>query len=181
AAERARSWIDARFFREAYDAEQILTSLSEDVRTIVDTETLLTTVGQRVATSLHVQRIAALLREGNAFVPAYRLGDGPAVRLGVVSSVALRLRETGAPLRVDLSDPLSWASREADPADRAVLQVLGAELLLPLAVKDNLLGILSLGPKRSEEPYSPSDVRLLRVVAAQTAVALENSQLTAEI
>jgi len=44
-----------------------------------------------------------------------------------------------------------------------------------------LLGILSLGPKRSEEPYSPSDVRLLQSVAAQTAIALENSQLTAEI
>jgi phosphoserine phosphatase RsbU/P len=181
AAERARRWIDARFFREAYDAEQILTALSDDVRTIVDTETLLNTVGLRVATSLHVQRIAALLRADGAFVPAYRLGDGPAVRLAVSSSVALRLRETRTPLRVDLSDPTSWVSRDADADDRAVLAALGTELLLPLAVKDNLLGILSLGPKRSEEPYSPSDVRLLQVVAAQTAVALENSQLTAEI
>ena len=45
----------------------------------------------------------------------------------------------------------------------------GLILLLPLAVKDTLLGILSLGPKRSEEPYSPSDLRLLQSVAAQTA------------
>ena len=42
------------------------------------------------------------------------------------------------------------------------------------ASADTLLGILSLGPKRSEEPYSPSDVRLLQSVAAQTAIALEN-------
>ena len=180
-ADRARAWIDTRFFREAYDAEQILTSLSEDVRTIVDTETLLTTVGQRVATSLHVNRIAALLRQDSAFVPAYHLGDGPDVRLSISSSVAMRLREMRAPLRVDLADPGSWVSREADAGDRRVLEALGAELLLPLAVKDRLLGILSLGSKRSEEPYSPSDLRLLQVVAAQTAVALENSQLTAEI
>jgi sigma-B regulation protein RsbU (phosphoserine phosphatase) len=62
--------------------------------------------------------------------------------------------------------------------DRATLGPLGAELLLPLSIKDKLLGALSLGPKLSEEPYSPSDVRLLRSVAAQTSVALENSRLT---
>jgi len=181
AAERARSWIDTRFFREAYDAEQILTALSEDVRTIVDTETLLTTVGQRVATSLHVQRLAALLRQNGAYAPAYRLGELPAVRLTADSAVAARLRESRQPLRVDLADPASWVSREAGADDRAALSALGSELLLPLAVKETLLGILSLGPKRSEEPYSPSDVRLLQSVAAQTAIALENSQLTAEI
>ena len=180
-ADRARAWIDTRFFREAYDAEQILTALSEDVRTIVDTNTLLTTVGQRVATSLHVQHLAALLRQNGAYAPAYRLGELPAVRLGADSVVAARLRESRQPLRVDLADPASWVSREAGPDDRAALSALGSELLLPLAVKDTLLGILSLGPKRSEEPYSPSDVRLLQSVAAQTAIALENSQLTAEI
>jgi sigma-B regulation protein RsbU (phosphoserine phosphatase) len=62
--------------------------------------------------------------------------------------------------------------------DRATLQPLGAELLLPLSIKGKLLGALSLGPKLSEEPYSPSDVRLLSSVAAQTSMALENSRLT---
>jgi len=62
--------------------------------------------------------------------------------------------------------------------DRGALAGLGAELLLPLSVKDKLLGALSLGPKLSEEPYSPSDVRLLRSVTTQTSLALENSRLT---
>jgi sigma-B regulation protein RsbU (phosphoserine phosphatase) len=181
AAERARGWIDTRFFREAYDAEQILTALSEDVRTIVDTDTLLTTVGQRVAISLHVQHLAALVRQDGAYVCAYRLGERPDVRLAASSRLAGRLRESREPLRVNLADPASWVSREAGPEDRAALVALESELLLPLAVKDTLLGILSLGPKRSEEPYSASDVKLLQLVAAQTAIALENSQLTAEI
>ena len=55
------------------------------------------------------------------------------------------------------------------------------ELLLPLASRDKLLGILSLGPKQSEEPYSPSDLQLLQSVAAQTGLALENSLLAAVI
>jgi len=180
-ADRARAWIDRRFFREAYDAEQILTALSEDVRTIVDTEALLRTVGDRVGTALHVQHLAALLRQDGAYAPAYRLGQRPEVRLSADSRVAAHLRQSRAPLRVNLADAASWVSREAGPEDRAVLAALESELLLPLVVKDTLLGILSLGPKRSEEPYSPSDVKLLQLVAAQTAIALENSQLTAEI
>jgi sigma-B regulation protein RsbU (phosphoserine phosphatase) len=181
AADRARSWIDTRFFREAYDAEQVLTGLSEDVRTIVDTQTLLTTVGQRVADTLHVTRLVALLRQDGAYASAYRVGEAPEVRLSAASPIAMRLRDSRQPLRVDLGDAASWVNREADASDRATLAALESELLLPLAVKDSLLGIVSLGPKRSEEPYSPSDVRLLQVVAAQTAIALENSQLTADI
>ncbi|MBI4475416.1 MAG: GAF domain-containing protein [Acidobacteria bacterium] len=52
---------------------------------------------------------------------------------------------------------------------------------MPLSLNKKILGILSLGPKRSEEPYSRSDVRLLESVATQTGLALENSRLTAEI
>ena len=58
---------------------------------------------------------------------------------------------------------------------------MGSELLLPLAVRDKLLGFISLGPKKSEEPYTGSDVRLLKSVAAQTGLALENADLMREI
>jgi len=60
-------------------------------------------------------------------------------------------------------------------------EIENAELLLPLTAKNKQLGVAALGPKRSEEPYSPSDVRLLRSVAAQTGLALENAQLTAAV
>jgi len=40
---------------------------------------------------------------------------------------------------------------------------------------------MSLGPKRSEEPFSPTDLRLLSSVAAQTGLALENGRLTEAI
>ena len=40
---------------------------------------------------------------------------------------------------------------------------------------------MSLGPKQSEEPFSPTDIRLLDSVAAQTGLALENGRLTAAV
>src|SRR5262249_39053156 len=55
---RLEGWIDRRFFREAYNAEQILNDLSDQVRTIVQTEPLLETVSRRIIESLHVRHVA---------------------------------------------------------------------------------------------------------------------------
>lgn len=43
------------------------------------------------------------------------------------------------------------------------------------------LGVLMLGPRLSEEPYSGEDLRLLSSVASQAAIALENMRLAEEI
>jgi hypothetical protein len=66
-------------------------------------------------------------------------------------------------------------------AGGAGLERLDAQLLLPLASNKELLGFISLGPKKSEVPYSASDTNLLHTVAAQTGMALENSRLTEAI
>ncbi|HWP45027.1 MAG TPA: GAF domain-containing protein, partial [Blastocatellia bacterium] len=81
-----------------------------------------------------------------------------------------------------LDDEDSWVNRMLGlDGERAMLEALDSQLLLPLAVKEGLPGFISLGPKQSEEPYSNSDLRLLQSVAAQTGLALENSRLTARI
>jgi sigma-B regulation protein RsbU (phosphoserine phosphatase) len=74
---------------------------------------------------------------------------------------------------------------DATDEERAALQDLSAELLVPLPGRNRLLGMMTLGPKRSEEPYSRTDRQLLQSVASQTGLALENAELlqnlTAEI
>ncbi len=54
----------------------------------------------------------------------------------------------------------------------------GFELTLPMAAGREQLGVLGLGPKLSEEPYSRADRHLLQTVATQAALALENVRLT---
>lgn len=54
----------------------------------------------------------------------------------------------------------------------------GFELAVPISSGRSQLGVLALGPKLSEEPYSRSDRHLLQTVAAQAALALENVHLT---
>jgi sigma-B regulation protein RsbU (phosphoserine phosphatase) len=182
---RLATVIDRRFFREAYNAEQILNELAEGVRTIVETDRLLKTVTGRISEALHVSKMAVLLNGSGAYQPAYALGYSglPSVSFAENAPVAEELRREKRPVRVYFDDPNSWVYRSPvmTAEDRERLAQLAPELLLPLLVKDELIGFMSLGGKISEASYSGSDLGLLNSVASQTSLALEVSRLTAKV
>lgn len=183
-AERLKGWTDRRFFREAYNAEHILSELGEKVRTMVETGPLLETVAKRVSESLHVPRIALVLNDGNTYRPAFALGyeTTPQVSFTTDDAIIEKMKDNSEPLQVYFDDLDSWIykTQEMD-GERELLKSLDTQLLLPLAVNEKLPGFISLGPKQSEEPYSSTDLKLLQSVATQTGLALENSRLTASI
>ena len=181
---RLRAWTDRRFFRDAYNAEQILEALSDEVRSIVEKRPLLERVATKIAESLHIPRVAVLLAEGSSFRPAFAIGFPTPLDANLSDSgatVRLLKREAG-PERVYFDDENSWVNNSALSEDEhRNLASLHPQLLLPLMTKQNLLGIISLGEKRSEAPYSSTDLRLLKSVATQTALALSNAELTSAI
>jgi phosphoserine phosphatase RsbU/P len=159
----------------------VLTELSEQVRSITETKSLLETVAARISETLHVPQVAVLLGGGGFYQPTFAMGftSLPTVAFPSKTGTALLLKSQKEPARVFLNDRDSWLYHEEGIGDdeRGKLAALQSELLLPLAVRDKLLGFISLGPKRSEEPYTGSDVRLLKSVANQTGLALENANL----
>jgi sigma-B regulation protein RsbU (phosphoserine phosphatase) len=184
-AEQLRTWTDRRFFREAYDAEQVLSELSDQVRSIVETRSLIETVAGRISETLHIPQVAVLLGSSGPYRSAYALGYStpPDVVFPSGTGAVKVLQKQKEPARVYFDDPNSWLYREPEVSeeDRSRLAQLQTELLLPLSARDKLLGFISLGPKRSDEPYSGSDLRLLKSVAAQTGLALENARLMSAI
>ena len=101
------------------------------------------------------------------FRPAYAVGYGgsPGGILSEQSLTLRRLRQASHAL-VEFENADSWVQL-TDREERAALEELKPELLLPLSLNEKLLGIMSLGPKQSEEPFSATDLRLLDSVAAQ--------------
>jgi len=175
-----KDWTDRRFFRERVNAEHVLSDLGDEIRNVAGVEPLLKTVAQRVCDSLHVAKVAVLLSNDGAFHTEFAAGY-PAVvdaRLPANGAAAVRVQAAGQALRVYWDDPESWVHKDlrASP-DYEQLQALDCQLLLPVRARSELLGLISLGPKLSEEAYSTSDIRLLQSVATQTAFALENSRL----
>jgi sigma-B regulation protein RsbU (phosphoserine phosphatase) len=175
---RIQNWLDRRFFREAYDAERVLNELAEEVRRYTETEPLLETVARCVAETLHVDQIAMLLRRGEYFVLQQSIGiaAGGTLTLPVQSSSVRYLTNSNEPARLYREDPDAWYLM-AGTAERYALDKMNAELLLPLPGRNRMMGVMALGPKRSEAAYSSADLKLLQALASQTGLALEVSEL----
>jgi len=66
---------------------------------------------------------------------------------------------------------------ELDSPGLAEMKAAGVKLVVPLLSQGELIGVLNLGPRRSEQEYSTDDRKLLDKLAAQAAPALRVGQL----
>jgi len=69
---------------------------------------------------------------------------------------------------------------ELDSAALGELRAAGVKLVVPLVSQGELIGVLNLGPRLSEQDYSSDDRRLLDNLAAQATPALRVGQLVRE-
>jgi phosphoserine phosphatase RsbU/P len=181
-ADALKRWLDRKFFREEYNAELILSELANSVASIRDRKALMETVTRRIEASMHPVSLALFLEHNAAFTVAHSFGTGlrePAT-LQAESAVLRMLRLQNAPAKVNFSDPQSWVNG-ASELEQSLLLALHTELLIPITVDTRLVGILSLGRKRSDSSYSRRDLQLLSAVASQTGLSIENARLTENI
>jgi serine phosphatase RsbU (regulator of sigma subunit) len=75
-------------------------------------------------------------------------------------------------------DPLYEKDREAC---KSTFMSLGSTIIVPLVHKDRLIGLISLGNKKSGKFYRREDVNLLKTLADQGAAAIENARLLDEV
>lgn len=62
-------------------------------------------------------------------------------------------------------------------ADKVQLSKSGIELVIPLMIRNDLLGVLLLGVKKSGEGYSDEDIEVLADLSGALAIAINNAQL----
>lgn len=191
--------IDRRFFREAYDAHQILSELGMEMRSVTTVRQMLELAVAKIQEALHVENI-------NIFLLDRSSGDYPCAISSSLEATGVRaadfdsslllpargfvtqkMRRSALPLAVDSP---AWgqgfSSKEAEIIDlrreeRAMLRHIRSKLLLPIATKDELLGIISLGPRLGDLPFSREDRQLLMAVALQMAFALQNVELVQQV
>jgi eukaryotic-like serine/threonine-protein kinase len=176
--DRARQWLDERFFREEYDARKILLSLASRVRFETDPADLAALVVQQIDEALHPERIAILAAgTGDVRFSAVRTRGDPVDPLDADGGLVAMLRWSEDPLDILLADVRSPLRRL--PADeQAWLNQTRAALLVPVhGEHQSLTAILVLGEKRSEEAYSSEDRALLASIATQMGLAFDVARL----
>lgn len=176
--DRARRWLDERFFREEYDARKILVALANRVRFETDPGDLATMVVTQIDEALHPQLTAILasgLEEGRLTPVAILRGS--AESLPQAGGLAAMLQWSEEPLEIVLNDPRSPVKR-LPAEEQEWLECSGASLLVPVSGNDGaLIAVIALGEKRSEEAYTREDKQLLASIGAQMGLGLDVARL----
>ena len=176
--DRAQQWLDLRFFREEYDAREILLSLAGRVRFETDPTDLTAMVLNRIDEALHPQTIAILVSgvEEGQLAPVTVL-HGSAESLPLDGGLVAMLRWSDEPLEIFLQDPRSPV-RRLPREEQEWIQCTGASLLVPVVAQDrSLIAVIVLGERRSEEAYTDEDRQLLASIAAQMGLGFDVARL----
>jgi hypothetical protein len=171
--ERLGRWIDRRFFREAYDREQLLLTLADQVKGRESLGDIARIVGGPLEAALHPEAVHLFFLEpgGADFVLQHSSGGASGLRVREDAPAVQRIGRGGS---IDVATTRSELSREgAEWLDR-----MGASLAVAVGGGDRrLLGFLLLGPRKSDEPYSAEDRRLVEALAGSIAIVCENLEL----
>jgi signal transduction histidine kinase len=176
-------YIEKRLFKDKYEYKKALTELSEIVISFLDENELLKKSGKIFIKDLGTEKVSFFLldRQKRAYTlrASQKLDKPKKTELPDNDALFLSLRENKKPIVKEVLE------RSIDKPDikRVVeqLDAMESEVCIPLMARDELIGIINLGKKRSGDMYSHEDLDLLSHFAAQASVALENARLYQEM
>jgi formate hydrogenlyase transcriptional activator len=179
-----------RFLQSELDQKsaqlRLLLDLTNSMAAHVEINDLLreVTIGARRLMQLDFAILGLLDSEGDRLrVNAFEFADETVLDAEAVNSfgetLAAHVFSTGKPWTGISADLLVGMELNDDLKSAAVRFKSGC-CILPLVVRDRVLGILALG-KREETAYSQNEVDFLTQVSGQIAVAVENSLVLGEL
>jgi len=179
--------VEGLVFRAVFDLDAVLRDYGEHISQVLELDRLAQTVIETVDSALCISHgTLALVKEEArgelTLVPVTPHGRSPLPTLTCAhdSPLTRYLADGAAPLaQYDVDMLLIFAG--LSDAERETLAQWDAELYVPIRARGQVIGLLALGAKQSGDPYVDADIVLLRTLADQTALALENARLFADL
>jgi signal transduction histidine kinase len=168
-------WLQPRvervFFPERRELARGIERLREDLESCEALEVVLLTLAGGLEALLRPERCVVYLRSAHGFSRCFASGVVAPGEISAAAPAAV-LGGQGGPLRV------SEASRRGalQPGHREELVALGLELLLPLRRGNELLAFVGLGPKRSGDVYTATELSLLAAASDCATAQVERTR-----
>ncbi len=180
--ERIKRFVDQGFYKGKVDYRAEWTRFSENIASLLDLEEILKEVAGVVSTNLRSENVVILLSESKGdFSVAYHPKE---------SSLGLRMKKEeefldwifryGEPVRIKEMGFKKFSTEEGNLFLKQ-LEELKLELCVPMIAKRNLVGLLLLGAKESNQPFAEEDFSFLGGVAHQSSIAILNAKLSEEL
>lgn len=182
---RVQAVVDRVFFRKEYDYGEIVEKIGNAFTSLVDLDQILCRLTKTFMEDMFINTSSVMLLNPVAAEYQVRVAEGE--KKGDIETLAfnrndplLRIleEEKREVTKIDvLEDPKYKKVSENCAAN---FEALHASLMIPLVFQDQVIGALNLGEKKSGKFYNRQDIDLLRTLANQSAVAIENARLFQE-
>jgi phosphoserine phosphatase RsbU/P len=200
---RIISAIELRLSPPPYDERQILFDLGQEARAATDIDHLYRSIVGKIGDILQTDSVSIFVRDDSSGDYFCRIttaqhadseddrekkyhASGARLFFKRDAFIVKRLQHLMSPLLIEPGDFETWdrafvaasaTARETRKREMEMLRRIDAKLIVQIKIKEQLAGILSLGPRRAQHQYSTSDKEMLLSVAGQLAFVIENSKL----
>lgn len=170
------------FYPEQFAYQKVLVKFSNEISTIVGLDNILDTVQETFVDALKVEKFGIALRESKSNEFQLKREDGFLNKnlkfINHEDIISRKVKE-----KLDLKHPNAFDQSEFDivfPCAYKDLEDEGIYTIIPLVIKQKIIGLLLFGLKHSGAQFAGRDIELLIASSNQTAVAIENARLYGE-
>jgi len=171
------------FYRETYDHRQTLINFTSKMGNILNLEQLAKETLLTLSKAIGISKVLLLFKDrGSDFFTTQFVYPEPRdkvdneLRLFNNCTVVTWLQKESQVMNLKQIEAIPQ-SKELWGKERALLNKYQLEILCPLKSHGKLIGILGLGKKQSNKPYSRGDLKLITNTVNQAGVILENALL----
>jgi class 3 adenylate cyclase len=164
ARRRMEPWVDRKLFPERGALESGAESLRRELASCEKPAELLVRLGEGLAKRLRLDNVLVYGHASGVFAPLFEAGGALAPAFDPRGPLVSLLSSVGRVL--DASTVELWlADDPSNEGERAALEAMGAELLLPIVRAGELEALVCLGSKSSGQSYGASELALLQSIA----------------
>lgn len=165
--ERLQVFIDRAIYKGKYDYRKEWAQISRKINSAFGLDGILSAITQVCTEAINVKQVSILLlNEERGYFRDSEFVDW--------------LRRFAEPLIIKMFAERP-DTRRIYEREKKSFEQLKAEVLVPLAAKQRLIGMLCVGEKTSGEPFAGEDLELLKRIAEQAGIAILNAQLSEEL
>jgi serine phosphatase RsbU (regulator of sigma subunit) len=180
---RVQKLIDRIFYRLEYDYQETVQKISGTMRYLQNLDQIRQKIIDTILGVMFIDSCGIILAnvEKNTYEGLNISYDYPITKLRLPTHNPLIQEIAEKKKEVTIYDIQEDPSFEKDrEVFGKTFDQLKATLVLPLIYEDRLIGLMSLGNKKSGKFYRREDINLLKTMANQGAVAIENAKLFEE-
>ncbi len=176
------------FFRERYELERHIAQLRRRLAHVLEVDEMARLLIAELERSRRVTHACIYLvdTDGRGYDLVAHLGPKPVERVEMAPARPLfnRLHRDESLVLEQLERELAERRegrdlREAETVEEVLraMEAMNAGVALPITGEEGIVGVLCVKDERLRDPFAPAEVQLLKGLATQVAITIENSKL----